>query len=77
MSTIPEINSCHIATPATRTDSDIYRSIRDRIIKAHCADKREAHKCAGKITIDREHITFQCPRCGDARNLIRPEGEIP
>jgi hypothetical protein len=72
-----EINSCTMPTPATRKESELYRLMRDRLIKAHCADKRPAHRCAGKITIDREHITFQCPRCGDARQLILPEGEIP
>lgn len=74
---IHEINSCTMPTSATRSESEIYRSIRDRLIKAHCADKRPAHRCAGLITIDREHITFQCPRCGDARQLIQPEEKAP
>jgi predicted RNA-binding Zn-ribbon protein involved in translation (DUF1610 family) len=59
--------------PAKPAEQEIYRGIRDRLIKAHCEAKR-AHNCCGKITIDREHITFNCPLCGDARQIIRPEG---
>jgi predicted RNA-binding Zn-ribbon protein involved in translation (DUF1610 family) len=44
--------------------------MRDTLVSAHCADKRPAHMCAGLITIARDHITFQCPRCGDARQII-------
>jgi hypothetical protein len=65
-----EINSCTMPTPAKRSESKIYRSLRDTLIRAHCEAKR-AHNCCGKITIDRDHITFNCPLCGDARQIIK------
>lgn len=65
-----EANCCDMPKPAPRDEAEIYRSLRDRLVKAHCADRRPAHKCAGLITIDRESITFQCPRCGDAKQTL-------
>ena len=71
-----EANCCDMPSPAPRVEAEIYRSLREGIVRAHCADKRPAHKCAGTITIDRETITFQCPRCGDARQtLTEPEDD--
>lgn len=66
---ICEITSCSMPTPVKRSESEIYRGIRDTLIKAHCEAKR-AHKCCGKITIDRDYITFNCPLCGDARQIL-------
>lgn len=65
-----EANCCDMPKPASRSESEIYRHLRDLLVRAHCADKRPSHKCAGLITIDRATITFQCPRCGDARKTI-------
>lgn len=68
--TRPPINICKMPTPARMREAEIYASLRDTIVRAHCADKRPAHRCAGKITITRTDITLQCPRCGDARQII-------
>jgi len=67
-------NQCLIPTPLPPNESEIYSRIRDLLIKTHCDAKRR-HQCCGRITIDREHITFNCPLCGDARNIITVEPE--
>lgn len=69
MRRVPEINTCEMPTSAPRRDAEIYARIRDRLIKAHCEAGRD-HKCCGKITIDRAHISFNCPLCGDARQIL-------
>lgn len=63
-------NYCHMPEPAPRDEAEIYRHMRDLLIRAHCGDSRPTHRCAGEITIARDHITFQCPRCGDLRQTI-------
>jgi len=65
-------NQCLIPTPLPPNESEIYSHIRDLLIKTHC-DAKRGHQCCGRITIDREHITFNCPLCGDARNIITVE----
>lgn len=64
-----EINTCEVAAAAPENEAAVYRSMRDTLIRAHCAAKRD-HACCGRITIDRAHITFNCPLCGDARQLL-------
>lgn len=68
------VNSCEMPTPAPRNEAQIYRHLRDTLVRAHCADSRPVHRCAGLITIARDHITFQCSRCGDARKTVTDEG---
>lgn len=65
-----EANCCEMPTPAPAAEAAVYRSFRDLVIKAHCADKRPSHRCAGQITITRDAILLQCPRCGDAKEII-------
>lgn len=62
-------NCCTMPEPAPPDEAMIYRHMRDILIRAHCSAKR-AHQCCGKITIDRNHITFNCPLCGDVRQTI-------
>jgi hypothetical protein len=62
--------ACHMPTPVSRDEATIYRHFRDLIMRAHCADNRPSHRCAGTISIDRTSITLNCPRCGDARKII-------
>lgn len=65
-----EANVCRMPTRAPQQEAEIYRSMRDHLIQAHCADKRPAHKCCGQITITRDAIVLQCPRCGDDKKII-------
>lgn len=67
-----KVNICDIPAPAPRDEATIYRSLRDTLIRTHCEAKRD-HLCCGKITIDREHVTFNCPLCGDVRQIIPEE----
>lgn len=53
------------AVPAR--DAAIYESIRSRVLQAHCAAKRGPHRCCGRVTLDRDAMTLQCPLCGDLR----------
>lgn len=63
-------NCCHMPTPETKKMSGIYAGIRRTMVKAHCADSRPHHLCAGAITITRDTITLNCPRCGDLRKTL-------
>lgn len=65
-----EANCCLMPRPAPKDEAILYRRIRDRMLKMHCADGRPAHKCAGQITLSRESILLQCPRCGDEKKLL-------
>lgn len=63
--------ACHMPVPVrSKKEAEIYRKFRELVIKAHCADDRPAHRCAGTISIDRATITLNCPRCGDLRQII-------
>ena len=64
------VNSCDMPEPAPAREAELYCQIRDWFLRVHCADKRPAHRCAGSITIERQTITMQCPRCGDARQIL-------
>ncbi len=68
----PEINSCLTPTPVRAKEAEVYTSIRDTVVRAHCAAKRPSHRCCGKITLTRTDMTLNCPLCGDAKSLIRP-----
>lgn len=65
-------NACLLPMPAPSKEAEIYTRIRDRLIKAHCAAKRD-HRCCGAIIITRTTITFNCQLCGDARQVIPAE----
>lgn len=70
-----QANCCDMPKPASKKMAAVYQGIRDLVVTSHCADKRPAHTCAGKITIDRDGILLQCQRCGDAKEIfpIRPK----
>lgn len=66
----PVIKTCLVPEPVENAkERKLYRSIRDTLVRGHCADKRPSHKCLGRVTITRDAIVLQCPRCGDAKNL--------
>jgi hypothetical protein len=62
--------ACHMPEPAPRSETEIYRSLRDRMVRSHCDRKAEAHKCAGAITITLTDITLNCRLCGDLRRTL-------
>lgn len=67
-------NCCHMPVSETKKLSTVYAGIRRLMVKAHCADSRPHHLCAGAITITRDTITLNCPRCGDLRKTLeQPE----
>lgn len=68
-------NACHMPLPEEPKVAAVYAGIRTSMVKAHCADKRPSHLCAGAITITRDTITLNCPRCGDLRKTL--EGGRP
>lgn len=66
-------NTCDMPTPARRSEAEIYRSIRDRMVRSHCDRKAAAHQCCGAITITRTDITLNCRLCGDVRSILPVE----
>lgn len=48
-------------------ETRFYEDIRTRVLKAHCASGRDGHDCLGRVTLDRNSVTLNCPLCGDAR----------
>lgn len=63
-------NTCHMPVPEEPAIATVYANLRKTIVRAHCADGREHHRCAGAITITRDTITLNCPRCGDLRKTL-------
>jgi len=63
-------NACHMPAPARRSEAEIYRSLRDTLIRSHCERKAGAHQCSGAITITRTDITLNCRLCGDLRQTL-------
>lgn len=62
--------ACHMPTPCDPREAKVYKGFRELVVRSHCADGRPAHRCAGAITITRDNITLNCPRCGDLRKTI-------
>lgn len=56
-------------TTASTKEAELFHKIH----RSYCAAGREAHACVGRVTIDRLGLTFNCPRCGDARSLFPEE----
>lgn len=57
---------CHPPKRLPAEHSDFYRKLH----RAHCAHKDEpGHDCQGRLTVDRNGVTLQCPLCGDARKV--------
>lgn len=63
-------NACRMPVPEKPDVAAIYGSIRRLMVRAHCADSRPHHRCAGAITITRDTVTLNCPRCGDLRKTL-------
>lgn len=65
------MNACDMLEPVSEAEREVYRGIRDTIIKAHCsAPKDKKHRCLGSITITHNTITMICPLCGDSRGIL-------
>lgn len=43
----------------------------ERMRTIHCDRKAESHGCHGRVTLDRNGMTLQCPICGDNRTIYR------
>lgn len=56
---------CFLPTRLPAEEAEIYQALR----RTHCADGRDGHDCQGRVSLDRNGITLNCPRCGDARAL--------
>lgn len=60
----------NLPTTSSAMEARLFRKIHAR----YCAGPA-AHACVGRITIDRLGMTFNCPRCGDARCLYPEAGD--
>lgn len=57
---------CHVPARMDADESAAYRELH----RIFCARKDEPdHACSGRVTIDRNGVTVQCPLCGDARRV--------
>lgn len=61
--------TCEVPMPAPRIEAEIYRGIRDTLVRAHCAKKGQ-HECQGSVTLCARAITMRCKLCGDSRQTI-------
>lgn len=43
----------------------------ERMRTLHCDRKAESHDCHGRVVLDRNGMTLQCPLCGDNRTIYR------
>lgn len=41
--------------------------------RLHCDRKAASHDCHGRVSLDRNGITLQCPLCGDCRRVYPKE----
>ena len=61
-------------TPKTMQakEAAFYQKIR----ALHCDRKAASHDCSGRVTLDRNGISLQCPLCGDVRSVY-PKPQAP
>lgn len=64
------VDSCLVPKPVSPDEAKIYASLRDVVVRSHCAAGRSSHLCCGAITMTRSDMTLNCPLCGDAKSLI-------
>jgi hypothetical protein len=56
---------CRVPEPMDPKMADVLQKLR----KLHCAVDKDSHECAGRLLIDRNGMTLQCPLCGDERSI--------
>jgi hypothetical protein len=64
---------CDMPTPVSKAEAEIYKGMRDLMVRQHCDRKDHGHRCAGAITITATDITLQCKLCGDCRRTIQSD----
>lgn len=69
------VNACYLPRPVSAEDAGLYERLRAGILRSHCADGRDEHRCCGRVTLDRYHLTLQCRLCGDARLNLKEAGD--
>lgn len=53
-------------------EAQLYEKVRH----FHCDQKKASHECHGRVTLDRNGMTLQCPLCGDHRSVYRRTGDV-
>lgn len=66
MSIKTDITLCHMPTVLPVDESKVYH----KLLRMHCENKTEGHKCLGTIAITAHTMTLQCPLCGDVRKMM-------
>lgn len=60
------INTCEVPQACDVHEIELYRKFHSM----HCARREKGeHDCMGRVTLDRNGVTLQCPRCGDSRKV--------
>jgi hypothetical protein len=56
---------CRMPEPMNPKLADVLQKLR----LMHCAEDKPSHECSGRLLIDRNGMTLQCPLCGDERSV--------
>jgi hypothetical protein len=64
---MPLVGACYVPSVMDPTEMALYEKVR----AVHCAQKKPSHDCHGRVTLDRNGMTLQCPLCGDTRSVYR------
>lgn len=71
--TAGQVKGCLMPSVMPALDAQLYQKLR----ALHCERAEESHDCSGRVTLDRNGITLQCPLCGDSRQVYpKPEETI-
>jgi hypothetical protein len=62
---------CRMPEPMPALVAQLYEKIRT----LHCDRKAASHACSGRVILDRNGMTLQCPLCGDHRSVY-PRNEV-
>jgi predicted RNA-binding Zn-ribbon protein involved in translation (DUF1610 family) len=58
---------CKVPDVMKPLEAQLYEKVRT----LHCDRKASSHECHGRVTLDRNGMTLQCPLCGDTRSIYR------
>lgn len=61
------LRGCKMPSAMDPIEAQLY----ERVRTIHCDRKAASHDCRGRVTLDRNGMTLQCPLCGDNRTIYR------
>lgn len=58
-------SACALPRKLSQLESDLMKKFHSM----YCAEKLPNHECQGRVSVDRNGVTLNCPRCGDERKV--------